>query len=331
MDAELSNQISPQLQRNVTPDAIRWAYRLFLGRAPESSEVVELYLRECSTIDDVAREFVKSREFQLKHLAGAGISSVLPDDRQYVMTELPDGTRFWINMQDRYVSRAIHMDDYERTETAFVRTMVQPGMHVLDIGANLGWFTVLMAKLVGPTGSVTSYEPRTDLFHHLSRTVAENRLHWVCLRNCALGDQAGEVELHWAKDGVNPGGTQLNMKHPEAPMNFKYQKIDMRALDQDIKSKVDFIKIDVEGAEKLVFSGARRVLRESRPVIMAEVSPDALSQVSKVSYDEYMDFIRSIDYTPFQLGEQGVVGEQLTTWPHGDPTILINVVMLPNR
>ena len=55
MDAELSNQISPQLQRNVTPDAIRWAYRLFLGRAPESSEVVELYLRECSTIDDVAR------------------------------------------------------------------------------------------------------------------------------------------------------------------------------------------------------------------------------------------------------------------------------------
>jgi FkbM family methyltransferase len=330
VNVELNANLSaPDALQRVTPEVIRWAYRLFLGRMPESTDVVDLYVRECPTVDDVVRELVKSREFRLKRLSESGISAVVPEDKQFVMTELDDGTRFWINMKDRYVSRAIHMNDYEGMETEFVRSTVRPGMRVLDIGANLGWFTVLMAKLVGPTGYVTSFEPRGDLFHYLSRTVIENRLHWVKLHNCALGDAVGEVELHWPKDGVNPGGTQLHVARSSAD-DFYYQKIGMKVLDQEVTGKIDFIKIDVEGAEKLVFSGARRILSESKPVIMAEVSPDALKQVSKVSFDEYILFLKTIQYTPFKFTESGLKGEQLTEWPYSDPNMLINVVMLPN-
>jgi FkbM family methyltransferase len=232
-------------------------------------------------------------------------------------------------MHDRYVSRAIHLNDYETIETSFVRKTVRPGMRVLDIGANLGWFTVQMAKLVGPSGQVISFEPRSDLFYYLSRTVCENQFDNVSLHNCALGDHVGEVELHWPANGVNPGGTQLNLTEVIST-GMLYQKTAMRVLDEEINGKIDFIKIDVEGAEKLVLSGAKRILMESRPIILSEVSPDSLRQVSNIGFSEYMALLQSIGYIAYQFTEQNEVGDQLIEWPYSDPAALMNVVLLPN-
>jgi FkbM family methyltransferase len=186
-----------------------------------------------------------------------------------------------------------------------------------------------MAKLVGPSGHVTSFEPRSDLFHYLSRTVRENKFDNVKLRNCALGDYVGEVALQWPADGVNPGGTQLNMTEGISK-SMLYEKTVMRVLDEEISDKINFIKIDVEGAEKLVFSGAKRILTESRPIIMSELAPDALRQVSNVEFDEYMAFLQSMGYRAYLFTEQGEVGNRLTEWPYSDPAGLMNVILLPN-
>jgi FkbM family methyltransferase len=309
-------------------EIVTWAYRILLGREPESEDVIDLYSK-CESVDELVGHFIRSREFQLRHLWGSEIGALVPFEKQFVMTELPDGTRFWINMHDRYVSRAIHLNDYEQIETSFIRKTVRPGMRVLDIGANLGWFTVQMAKMVGPCGHVTSFEPRCDLFHYLSRTVRENKLGNVSLHNCALGGQDGEAELRWPADGVNPGGTQLNMTAVMS-RGMLYQKTPMRVLDDEISEDVNFIKIDVEGAEKLVFSGAKRILTKIRPVILSELAPDALRQVSNVGFDEYMAFLQSLGYTAYQLTEQGEVGKQLIGWPYSDPSALMNVILLPN-
>jgi FkbM family methyltransferase len=308
-------------------EIVIWTYRILLGREPESEEVIELYSK-CESVDEIVGHIIRSREFQLRHLSGSEIGALLPFEDQFVITELPDGTRFWINMRDRYVSRAIHVNDYEQIETSFVRKTVRPGMRVLDIGANLGWFTVQMAKLVGPCGHVASFEPRADLFHYLSRTVHENKLKNVSLHNCALGDRVGEAELRWPADGVNPGGTQLNVT-ALVSSHMRYQKTLMRVLDEEISDEVNFIKIDVEGAEKLVFSGATRILTESRPIIMSELSPDSLHQVSNVAFHEYMAFLKAIGYKAYQLTEQSEVGNHLMDWPYSNPAALMNVILLP--
>ncbi len=284
--------------------------------------------RDAESVDEIVGHFIRSREFQLRHLSGSEIGALVPFESQFVITELPDGTRFWINMRDRYVSRAIHLNDYEQKETLFIRKTVRPAMRVLDIGANLGWFTVHMAKLVGPSGHVTSFEPRSDLFHYLSRTVCENKLDNVRLRDCALGDHIGEVELQWPADGINPGGTQLKMTEVVSK-RMLHQKTVMRVLDEEINDNIDFIKIDVEGAERLVFNGAKQVLTQSRPVIMSELSPDALRQVSNVGFDEYMAFLQGIGYDVYQLTEEGEIGDRVIEWRYSDPAALINVILLP--
>jgi hypothetical protein len=100
-------------------------------------------------------------------------------------------------------------------------------------------------------------------------------------------------------------------------------------LDEEINDDVHFIKIDVEGAERLVFNGAKRILTQSRPIIMSELSPDALRQVSNVGFDEYMAFLQGMGYEACQLTEEGEVGNRVTEWPYSNPAALMNVILLP--
>lgn len=111
--------------------------------------------------------------------------SLQTDD--YAMAELRDGLRFWTNLRDYYVSEGIRTGIWEESETAFVKRAVKRGMNVVDVGANLGWYTVHLSRLVGNDGSVVAFEPRNDLHHYLCKTVAANNL-----------SNTRSTILHWA-------------------------------------------------------------------------------------------------------------------------------------
>ncbi len=306
--------------------AVGWAFRILLGRLPESEDVVTLYSR-MDSIDALAREIMRSPEFAFRHPSLGRSWGPLPFESQFVITELADGTRFWVNMLDGYVSRAIHAGDYEPSETLFVKHFLKPGMSTLDIGANLGWFSVMMSKIVGPRGAVVAFEPRADLFKYLSKTISENKLTNVKLFNCALGAEQTKAMLRWDPSGVNPGGTQLS---PEGvPLNgLASSTVEMKRLDDMVRNPIDFIKIDVEGAEKIVFEGASRLLAKSRPTILAELSPDSLSQVSKVSFSDYLSFLKSLGYGAYILKTDGGIGDMIAQWTFANDA-LVSAVLLP--
>src|SRR5262249_10560824 len=137
-----------------------------------------------------------------------GVGNLQPPHRRY-MVELDNGVRFWLLSSDQYVSPAMATGDYESIETAFVSRQVTQGMAVLDVGANLGWFTVRLARLVGANGTVDAFEPRSDLKDLLSKTIAENRLTNVSIHNFALGSENARGQVIWSVHDVNPGGTHL--------------------------------------------------------------------------------------------------------------------------
>lgn len=305
-----------------TSQYVLWAYRLLLGREPEDAQAVEAY-PETSRLTIVDR-FVSSPEFRAN-----GVGPVRPPHRRY-MVELDNGLRFWLLAGDRYVSPAMATGDYEGIETAFVRRQVKRGMAVLDIGANLGWFTAHLSLLVGRNGSVDAFEPRSDLMDLLVKTIAENHLSNVTTHNFALGSQDSNGQVIWSAHDINPGGTHLVPSDFAAP-EIMTQAVVVRTLDSCISHRIDFIKIDVEGSELLVFKGARRILTKDRPVILAEINPSNLLRTSGISAGEFGSFAEELGYYLYVIAADGNCGQRIQSSELSAIETLANVAMFPKE
>jgi FkbM family methyltransferase len=143
----------------------------------------------------------------------------------------------------------------------------------IDIGANIGLITLLMAKLVGPSGEVHAFEPNPNLCFRLNKSVSINGMSNVRLHEVALSDQASEATLFVPENNCGEGALA---KRPY----FKQQEISvqtMRLDDISLPSPVAAMKIDVEGHEHKVLRGAERILRDNPPrlIVMETVTGDA--------------------------------------------------------
>jgi FkbM family methyltransferase len=305
-----------------TSQYVLWAYRLLLGREPEDPAAVEAY-PETSRLTVVER-FLFSPEFRR-----SGIANSRPLHRRY-MVELDSGLRFWLLSGDEYVSSAMAAGDYESIETTFVRRHVTPGMAVVDIGANLGWFTVHLARLVGAEGRVDAFEPRSDLIDLLNKTIAENRLSNVTTHNFALGSQNSHGQMIWSVHDINPGGTNL-VSSDFAASGIITQPVAVKTLDMCITHHVDFVKLDVEGSELLVFKGAERVLMKDRPLILVEINPSNLMRTSGVSATEFGMFVEKLEYGLYEIAADGNCRRQIPTSELSAIQMLVNVAMLPKE
>jgi FkbM family methyltransferase len=177
---------------------------------------------------------------------------------------------------------------YEPQTERFIRQNVKPGMIVLDIGANTGYMTILLADLVGAHGQVHSFEPMPASYELLRKNVDGNGLNQVHLHKLALSDRKGEATLH--VDPGNDGGNTIGNVSGEGWNGHTAITVATEALDDFLGragiGKVDFIKIDVEGAESLVFAGARKLLsRPDAPLIVCEVGDPAQRLVGITELD----------------------------------------------
>lgn len=157
---------------------------------------------------------------------------------------------------------------------AFLRDRLVTGDIAIDIGANIGYFTGVMAQAVGPTGRVLSFEPVAGIRDALSKAVSKNGLSQVQVHSGALGAQRGRAVIH-----VDPrmAGSSSIFNSPSA--SAEAIEIEVDTLDDRLAPGITprLLKIDAEGAERDVLLGATRVLRENRPIIIFELNADASS------------------------------------------------------
>lgn len=314
-DLKGKSRLSHCLERPQSPtnrEYVERVCRLLWGPAPEPDAAMP-DRHPCAGVHLLlVNEFLDSPEFRALSLEGERSNF---RDPAYFLIELENGSRFWVNLRDTGVSRGIMQGMWEKAETLFIRRHVKPGMNVLDIGANLGWFTVQMGRIVGPSGRVVAFEPRSDLFHYLGKTVMENGLENVVLFNCALGARAEEGYLHWAREDTNPGGSQLvpaSLDLDSLREDSAIEKVRLAAADEQLDPRpVDFVKIDVEGAEKFVWDGARRILTRDRPLILSEVNVTDLGIVSQISAAEYLQYLKEHGYMARLIGPNGEYGAEI--------------------
>jgi len=199
--------------------------------------------------------------------------------------------RFMHSFDEHYLDGSYEVDLQE----AFV-SMISPGDVVYDVGANVGYLTLLASKLVGPTGRVVAFEPAAKTAAQLRAQLVANGLQNVEIEECAVCDKVGTSQF--AVD------TYSVMAHLSDTASSGTVTVRTSTLDEVVKGRQapDLIKIDIEGAELLALAGARRLLATKRPALIVELHSEQLSR-------EFHDAMAQVGYTvTLPTGEPAVAG-----------------------
>ena len=167
---------------------------------------------------------------------------------------------------DRYIGRSLKLyGEFSEIEGQLFSRLIRPGQAVIEAGANIGAHTIHLARLVGPNGMVLAYEPQRVIFQLLCHNLAMNRLRNVQARLAAVGRRAGSRKvpaLDYSAEN-NFGGASLQN-------GAGGERVQVIPLDSVRLSSLRLLKIDVEGMEVEVLSGARRLIARHRPLLYVE-------------------------------------------------------------
>lgn len=238
------------------------------------------------------------------------INQVCPRPDRLFWTALPatsGGAHFLCDLRDSVSREACFTGQYEPQETALLRTLLKPGMTVVDVGANWGYHTLLAAHLVGPGGRVISVEPDPRLFATLSRNVERNALDQVRVLQVAAADGPGTLRLlGFDPRAGNYGISRLAMGDGNQDGTFAVTARDLDGLLAELDvAQVDVLKMDIEGAEVLALAGlaqmlqagqVRRLLLELHPAELAARQTGPIDVVAGLTAYGYRAW--SLDHSP---------------------------------
>jgi FkbM family methyltransferase len=228
---------------------------------------------------------------------------------------LPYGA-WWLARNDALAGLLLG-EGFENAERYFVERFLQPEMTVLDIGAHHGFYTLLASKRVGPLGKVISFEPSPREHRALRLHLLLNRCRNVIVERLALGDEDTESDLYVVE---NWGSGCNSLRPPDIPAGTSKLRVRVRRLDSWLAqrgiSRIDFIKLDVEGAELGVLKGAAQFLEmRPRPVILAEVQ-NIRTLPWGYRANQIVDHLKKMEYRWFGLSADGSVEELLDLNPN---------------
>jgi FkbM family methyltransferase len=210
--------------------------------------------------------------------------------------------RVWVASVDRLVAAlAWKLGWLEGRERALLERVVGPGMVAVDVGANVGFHTLVLARQVGPGGRVHALEPAPENFRLLARTVAAAGLTQVRLHEAAAVDRAGPVVLHLSP--TNRGDHRLaTADTPRATTTVRGVVLDALLADEP---RVDFVKLDVQGAEARVLHGLAGTLAANPGVrVLCELCPALLADAGAGRADVFGP-LRAAGLAPHLLGRGG--------------------------
>ena len=171
------------------------------------------------------------------------------------------GYRFVCDLSE-HIQRSIFLFGYDPDAERFLRAHLKLGDTFVDVGANVGFYTLLASSIVGNAGRVFAIEPNPRPYAKLLETIAKNQIRNVVALNIALGRNRTELDLYLNRTGDNDSATMVAHDGKES-VNVQVFALDEIAATHHVAA-MDYLKIDVDGFEPEVFAGAGRILSENR-------------------------------------------------------------------
>jgi len=337
---------------------VRACYQVLLGReidsaAKEAQTAGQIREDEEQRLRDILRRFVQSDEFAARH-PSASSKPLLPvgdliqgsrvevEDRIRALcqsTYLGNGValcralgRFHMFVHTADVGFATHILQsglWEMQLTEFMVRTIRPGMRVLDVGANYGYYSLLMADLVQGHGRCEAFEPNPKVAELLRRSLSVNgfegrsRVWEIALSN------RDDASVNFFVPHSEPKNAHLIAQVDESRSAEGYfTKVGVRSLDGLAKDlgRVDFLKMDAEGAEIHIIEGMHAIVREQRPIMVVEVNCGRYDAVPMLQ--ELVDIYGSVNFIdhdghsrPTSIEEVTTVNVGLDWLVHFDPRL----------
>ena len=296
---ELPEPWTKTFEDAATEADILGCFRLILGRMPNPEEWRGHSTRVGEPLGQVVSSYVTSLEFQRRGFLNR-------DAGQDIVSAEVQGFLIYSSQDDAAVGKPVRDDNYEPDVTRLFRSRLQPGMSVVDIGANIGYFTMLAASLVGAQGHVLAVEPNPRNVRLLEASRRANAFDNVTIAQSAAGRETGILILNTSYSN----GT-TSTPPDELGQLLAAESVSCIRLDSllDGWTTVDLIKVDVEGAEYNALLGAEATIRRCRPFIISEFSPGMMPGISHISGDEYLRWLIALGYELGVVEPDGSVTE----------------------
>jgi FkbM family methyltransferase len=218
--------------------------------------------------------------------------------KKFLTNSLPP--QFLFTLKKLHYVRAVR--SYQESDFEPLKDLVQPGDYVLDIGANVGWYTNFLSRLVGKSGRVLSFEPIPETFALLTTVIQKLDLTNVEAFNLALSDvdSSATMELPLRDDG-STNFYMARIVAKQGGSHFLAQcTVSLKPIDSifpGLPCSIAFIKCDVEGHELSVIKGAMKLLEKCKPAWLLEVSgnPDKENSTAKALFE----ILENLQYTAY--------------------------------
>lgn len=287
-----------EFDETASADDVYYGYRLLLGRLPDRDgwKTYEAGVRgRQMSVATLVSDFLASPEFLARRRVRDGTRSepVLVDLGTFKMYVLPD---------DFDVGHTIIRNrPYEPHVGAVLARHLRPGSVFVDLGAYVGYFSLMAAAMVGPSGRVLSFEPSQPSYALLLLSASLNGFANIEVFPFAVAEARRVVLV----EGRESHRTVVDFDGEPGRVDPASVTVSM-ALDDVLRDldRLDLIKMDIEGGESRALRGATKTLAAHRPVIVSEFSPTALQNFSGVSGEEYLQQLVRAGYALFVIEDE---------------------------
>jgi FkbM family methyltransferase len=222
---------------------------------------------------------------------------------------LTTGDRFVVQVGDQISEGIYSLGCHEAALTSILLPMLRPGMTVLDIGANIGYFTVMAAKRVAPSGRVHAFEINEKVLTLLKENIRVAGVDNVVVAESAVTQESGSIDFFVPKSGDEAEGTTRPSQRYDS-----VQKVTVPAtsiddyVSRNAIERVDLIKIDIEGGESAALSGAAQLLSGAHKPILFFEALDSACANHGITWLDTIDTVRRFGYRVYQIDTANYVG-----------------------